>query len=270
MVIPATGECAAIVLVEGEFDGILISQIAGDLVNVVVTGSASNRPDSEVLSFIRQASTILAAYDGDDSGDKHSFHGWIATLPNPTRIYPPRLADGNWPKDVTDSWKGGSDLRRWLKMGICMANKGRASANPRVKQVTDEPKQVTTWQKTVKPHVEIVEPRPELYTSDDIVGQKLVTAAKEVFNVAEAGLPPRGRGVVSGPPEPLMTSDDWRQYDSLPDQRYRSLPDDLRRKMHLGPGEAGYEPAWPYEIKPRPVFRAGRGEMLGQDDEPDA
>ncbi|MBF0551625.1 MAG: toprim domain-containing protein [Deltaproteobacteria bacterium] len=118
-----------VIIVEGEFDAILLSQIAGDMTNVVSLGSASNRPDEESFSFIKQSPVVLNALDGDDAGSKAAWSGWLGKLSNAYRLVLPKRADGQRYKDPTEYYQSGGDLRLWVKAGLKLADKER-NQNP--------------------------------------------------------------------------------------------------------------------------------------------
>lgn len=59
-----------LVIVEGEFDAILLGQELGGLANVATAGSASSRPTREALNAVRRSPRLCAAHDADAAGDK--------------------------------------------------------------------------------------------------------------------------------------------------------------------------------------------------------
>lgn len=66
-----------LVLVEGEFDALLLGQAIGDLAAVVTLGSASARPDIAFYGDMLAAPTWFIATDADDAGDRCA-SGWPA------------------------------------------------------------------------------------------------------------------------------------------------------------------------------------------------
>jgi len=100
------------IVVESELDGILLAQEAGDLVTVVVLGSAQNRPDVLIMNQLVNSDLVLLALDNDDAGIESSYGWWAKTVPNAKR----------WPvlngKDPGESFQNGVNIRTWVKAGI--------------------------------------------------------------------------------------------------------------------------------------------------------
>ncbi|HEY2157446.1 MAG TPA: hypothetical protein VGH33_17590 [Isosphaeraceae bacterium] len=95
-----------LIVVEGEFDAILLAQELGELASVVTLGSASARPGPAIKGRMLAAAPWLIATDADPAGDK-SAEGW----PAPARpVRPP----GSF-KDWTEAKAGGVDLARWWR-----------------------------------------------------------------------------------------------------------------------------------------------------------
>jgi hypothetical protein len=95
-----------LVLVEGEFDCMLLRQEAGDLVDVATLGSAS-KPIGEAWEFLAPYSRILVVYDNDDEGEK----GAARLLSESDRFSQLRVPGGN---DITEFWRAGGDLHQWI------------------------------------------------------------------------------------------------------------------------------------------------------------
>ena len=95
-----------LIIVEGEFDALLLAQELGDLAAVVTLGSASARPEPAILAQMLAAAPWLIATDADDAGDR-SAGGWPASA---RRVRPP----GSF-KDWTDAKAGAVDLCRWWR-----------------------------------------------------------------------------------------------------------------------------------------------------------
>jgi hypothetical protein len=105
-----------LVVVEGEFDALLLGQELTDLAAVVTLGSASARPTTDILRRFLSASPWFVATDGDDAGDR-SAAGWPARA---RRVRPPEPF-----KDWTEAKAGcegfpvrlrhGVNLRRWWR-----------------------------------------------------------------------------------------------------------------------------------------------------------
>ena len=60
----------ALVIAEGELDAILLSQVAGDLVDVLTLGGASMHVSMDDLLILAAYPRIIAAHDNDDAGAK--------------------------------------------------------------------------------------------------------------------------------------------------------------------------------------------------------
>jgi hypothetical protein len=94
---------APLILVEGEFDAMVLGQEVGDLASVVTLGSAST--DIYAAGWgLFGAVPIYAAHDADASGDRAAAR-WPSRA---VRARPPE-PDNDW----TDARRAGVDLRRW-------------------------------------------------------------------------------------------------------------------------------------------------------------
>ncbi|HKM55212.1 MAG TPA: toprim domain-containing protein [Isosphaeraceae bacterium] len=93
-----------LVVVEGEFDALLLGQEFRDLAAVVTLGSASSRPDLAARSEMLAAAPWYIATDADEAGDKAA-DGWPAVA---RRVRPPVLF-----KDWTEAAQPGVNLRCW-------------------------------------------------------------------------------------------------------------------------------------------------------------
>ena len=58
--------CKVLVVVESEFDAILLNQEAGHLAGIIALGSAQTRPDKRAADLLRAADLILVSLDSDD------------------------------------------------------------------------------------------------------------------------------------------------------------------------------------------------------------
>ncbi|MCK5686099.1 hypothetical protein KAJ27_18350 [bacterium] len=100
------------IVVESELDGILLEQEAGDLVTIIVLGSAQNRPDALIMKQLVNSDLILLALDNDEAGVESSYDWWMKTLPKAKR----------WPilngKDPGESFQNGVNIRDWVKAGL--------------------------------------------------------------------------------------------------------------------------------------------------------
>lgn len=102
-------ESRVFVLVETEFDALLVVQAAGDLVGAVPLGSASARPDKDALPVLREASLLVNALDSDEAGGKNVWQWWAAQFPRNHERCP--IPEG---KDIGDYVAAGHDLRAWV------------------------------------------------------------------------------------------------------------------------------------------------------------
>jgi hypothetical protein len=93
-----------LVIVEGEFDALLLGQVLADLAAVITLGSASSRPERSTYLAMMRAPLWYVAHDADEAGDKAA-SGWPARA---HRVRPPAPH-----KDWTDAHLAGIDLRRW-------------------------------------------------------------------------------------------------------------------------------------------------------------
>ena len=92
-----------LVIVEGEFDALLLGRELAGLAVVVTLGSASAHPEPSILGRLVRYGPWYTAHDADDAGDK-SAAKWPARC---RRVRPPQG------KDWTEARQGGVDLRRW-------------------------------------------------------------------------------------------------------------------------------------------------------------
>jgi hypothetical protein len=93
-----------LVIVEGDFDALVLGQELSELAAVVTLGSASARPRADTLSSMLAAPRWFIATDADDAGDK-SADRWPARA---QRARPPQPF-----KDWTEARQAGVNLRRW-------------------------------------------------------------------------------------------------------------------------------------------------------------
>jgi hypothetical protein len=93
-----------LVIVEGEFDALLLGQTLGDLAGAVTLGSTSSKPDTAILMRLLAAAPWYIATDADGAGDR-SASEWPERA---IRVRPPAPC-----KDWTEAHVAGIDLRRW-------------------------------------------------------------------------------------------------------------------------------------------------------------
>ena len=111
--------CKVLVVVESEFDAILLNQEAGHLAGIIALGSAQTRPDKRAADLLRAADLILVSLDSDDNrsdgknpGAKEAWGWWLKHFEQARRLPP---IDG---KDPGEMWKAGVDLSEWVRIGI--------------------------------------------------------------------------------------------------------------------------------------------------------
>lgn len=100
-----------VMIVESELDAVLLSQEAGDLIDLVALRSSTTRPDAETFSFL-QGKKILISLDSDQAGMKEAWGFWLEHFPKAKR----------WPviegKDPTEALQNGLHLRAWVEVGL--------------------------------------------------------------------------------------------------------------------------------------------------------
>jgi DNA primase len=104
------------VLVESEFDAILVQQEACDLCNSIALGGAAKRADAVTQGFLRNVPLILFALDFDEAG-KRQYGFWRQNYTN-LRAWPVPVT-----KSPGDAFKDGINIRQWVIDGIFQYNK---------------------------------------------------------------------------------------------------------------------------------------------------
>jgi hypothetical protein len=100
------------VIVESEFDAMLVHQFTSDLCFTVALGGAGKRPDAYCHQLLMGASRIVFALDADQAG-ANAFRWWKSNYSN-LRLWLPPIG-----KSPGDAWAAGIDLRHWIVEGIC-------------------------------------------------------------------------------------------------------------------------------------------------------
>jgi len=96
-------------LLEGEFDALIVEQEAGDLVVPVATGGVTSGRQVQWVSRLVKMPCVMVAFDNDTAGEKAA-QWWLTVLPHNARRYRPLGA-----KDPNDMFmKAGMNLRQWL------------------------------------------------------------------------------------------------------------------------------------------------------------
>src|SRR5262249_14817861 len=99
-----------VVIVEGEFDALLLGQAINDSAPVVTLGSAGTKPTSRVMNAMLGASPWIVAGDSDAAGEKAA-DDWLTRSDRCVRVAPP---DGMG-KDWTEAYQNGLDLWDWWR-----------------------------------------------------------------------------------------------------------------------------------------------------------
>jgi len=100
-----------VVLVEGEFDALIIHQVAADLVTVVATGSTAGGRRTRWLARLAVCPVVLVAFDADRAGEEAAQY-WLDVLSNARRWRP------YYGKDVSEQAHSGGDVRGWVLAGL--------------------------------------------------------------------------------------------------------------------------------------------------------
>lgn len=115
-ILPLFGDPAieATVVVEAEFDALLIIQEAGDLCNCLALGGASKKPHLALHEWLLGRKVLFFALDFDEGGKKE-FAYW-------QRVYPSLEP---WPvpneKSPGDFYVSGGCIRAWISSGLKLA-----------------------------------------------------------------------------------------------------------------------------------------------------
>jgi hypothetical protein len=97
-----------LVIVEGEFDALLLGQELAGLTSVVTLGGTGARPKSRALCVLLRASRWVIATDADGAGEKTAAW-WLNYSDRSRRVPPPR----EFGKDWSEAHQKGLDLRGW-------------------------------------------------------------------------------------------------------------------------------------------------------------
>jgi hypothetical protein len=97
------------VVVEGEFDALLLGQFLPAGWAAVTMGGAGSLPGPEFMYLFAGVERVLLRLDADPAGEA-ALAAWRRLLGAAEPL--PALPGGA--KDVTDFWRAGGDLRRWL------------------------------------------------------------------------------------------------------------------------------------------------------------
>jgi DNA primase len=126
-----------VVLCEGEFDALVVNQVAGDVVAAVATGGIASARQIHWLARLTQVPAVLVAFDTEPSGERAA-RWWLKKLPNAQRWRPIGAKD---PNDMVI--KAGMGLRDWLGPALGIL------PEPEPASVT-EAEQLPAWRRWLK------------------------------------------------------------------------------------------------------------------------
>jgi hypothetical protein len=104
-------ESKPIMIVESEFDAMLVQKFAGDLIGCMALGGASKRPDSQAHQLLMNAPMILFSLDVDSAG-AIAYQWWRKMYPH-LKLWLPPIG-----KSPGEAYEKGIDLHEWVKMGL--------------------------------------------------------------------------------------------------------------------------------------------------------
>ncbi|PIS00292.1 MAG: hypothetical protein COT84_08470 [Chlamydiae bacterium CG10_big_fil_rev_8_21_14_0_10_35_9] len=100
-----------VVLLESEFDAMLLQQFASDFCSCIALGGASKKPDKNLFMELQKCPLILYSLDYDQAG-VNAFQWWYKNFQNLKVWMPPEE------KSPGDAFKLGTNLRNWVYLGI--------------------------------------------------------------------------------------------------------------------------------------------------------
>ncbi len=95
-------------LLEGEFDALIVQQEAGELVTPVATGGVTLARQVRWVAALARQPHVFVAFDADPPGERAAAW-WLAALPHNARRCCPVGA-----KDPNAMLRAGLDVRQWL------------------------------------------------------------------------------------------------------------------------------------------------------------
>lgn len=111
--LPPSGHSAVTVymVVEGEFDAMLLHAVAGESIGTAAMRNASNKPDAHLHAALARADLILVALDSDTAGAS-GLAWWQKTYAHARPCPIPGF------KDPGEAYEAGFDLRLWLETAL--------------------------------------------------------------------------------------------------------------------------------------------------------
>jgi hypothetical protein len=105
-----------LMLVEGEWDAMLLWEHCADLCDIATLGGAQSKFDTLDLALLTCYSTVLVVHDDDQAGarGREYIASLQAKIPRLHPILPPA-------HDLTDFWKAGGDVREWTARHVSAA-----------------------------------------------------------------------------------------------------------------------------------------------------
>jgi len=103
------GHHSDLVLVEGEFDALLLAQEVPVIISVIALGGSENRPDIDSLRVLAGFRRWWLALDADEAG--RNADAEVCEMTERARTLSMPRQDCN---DVTDLWRAGEDLVPWI------------------------------------------------------------------------------------------------------------------------------------------------------------
>ena len=114
-----------VVIVEGEFDALLLGQELDGLAPVMTLGSAGNKPSARVKNALLGAFPWIVAGDADEAGEK-SADGWLSRSDRCVRVAPPKGMGKDW----TEAHENGLNLRDWWQGALARLDRQSRRAVP--------------------------------------------------------------------------------------------------------------------------------------------
>lgn len=103
-------------VVEGEFDKLIASQVLGEKWNVFATGSTSHGRTEQWTLAIAQTPLVLIGFDADKGkGEKAAKEHWLKHIPHALLWQP-------WAKDVNEMHMNRLNIAEWVNLGLSLAN----------------------------------------------------------------------------------------------------------------------------------------------------